>query len=418
MMIKKVVVNILGFICLQQALLAQNNASPYSIIGIGDIEKSTFDRTSGMGNAGMALSSNRFLYNANPASYSALDDKFFHFEIAARSKSVKYSGIPISNGTDKSSDLQFKKMVVAMKLKPRWGAAIGILPFSTTNYSYYGTKSIQGTGNTVPAYYDGTGSVNQFFFANSFKLNKHFSFGLQTSYLFGQLNQTETINTGISDSLLTTNRKNVIGTPYFKPGIQYNTKLNKNWQLYVGATGALKTTINSTYSLTFSDGNNTVIDNPNYQTKNFALPSQYATSVAAKLKDKFTFAADYSFQKWSSLNYKGLSYALVNSSMYSVGFEYSKKQNFRDVSFERHFLQAGFFYNDSYIRISNEQINNYGVTFGGGMNFMRSSLGVQLNMEIGQRGTTNKNLIKENYTQINLILSYRDFWFVKVKKFD
>ena len=63
---------------------AQNNSSPYSIIGIGDIEKSSFDRTSGMGHAGVALSSNRYIYQANPASYAALDQHFFHFEAAAR----------------------------------------------------------------------------------------------------------------------------------------------------------------------------------------------------------------------------------------------------------------------------------------------------------------------------------------------
>ena len=40
---------------------AQNNTSPYSLIGIGDIEKSSFDRTSGMGHAGVALSSNRYI---------------------------------------------------------------------------------------------------------------------------------------------------------------------------------------------------------------------------------------------------------------------------------------------------------------------------------------------------------------------
>lgn len=62
-------------------VFAQNNASPYSIVGIGDIEKSSFDRTSAMGHAGVALSSdatNRFLYHANPASYSGLQDKFFN----------------------------------------------------------------------------------------------------------------------------------------------------------------------------------------------------------------------------------------------------------------------------------------------------------------------------------------------------
>src|ERR1700755_1188305 len=89
--------------CTIMAAHAQNNTSPYSIIGIGDIEKSAFDRTSGMGHAGIALSSNRFLFQANPASYSALDEHFFHFEVSSRYKSVGYSGTPITDPTQSQS---------------------------------------------------------------------------------------------------------------------------------------------------------------------------------------------------------------------------------------------------------------------------------------------------------------------------
>ena len=40
-------------------------------------------------------------------------------------------------------------------------------------------------------------------------------------------------------------------------------------------------------------------------------------------------------------------------------------------------------------------------------------------MELGTRGTTDNSLIKENYTQFNLSLSYRDFWISrKMKKYD
>ncbi|HJU45491.1 MAG TPA: hypothetical protein VJ647_01855, partial [Chitinophagaceae bacterium] len=55
--------------------IAQNISSPYSIIGIGDLENSYFNRTSGMANTGLSLRSNYILHQANPASYSALDNQ-------------------------------------------------------------------------------------------------------------------------------------------------------------------------------------------------------------------------------------------------------------------------------------------------------------------------------------------------------
>jgi|APCry1669189567_1035234.scaffolds.fasta_scaffold01975_3 hypothetical protein len=424
-MIKRIILNIAAIVCLQQVVIAQNNNSPYSIYGIGDIEQSSFDRTSGMGHAGMALSSNRFLYNANPASLSGLDDKFFNFEMTARAKYINYSGDPITSSSGTSSDLQIKKMSLALKIKPKWGVSLGLLPFSSANYSFYSNKNIAGAGNvTVPAYYQGSGSINQFYLSNSYKLFKNFSIGLQSSYLFGQFNQTESIiSSFVTDSGITTTRKNVISSFYFKPGFQFNTKLNSNVSVYFGGTATFKTSLDGVASLSVTDGGgtvptpqNTIIEN--YKSTPFTLPSKYSGSIAAKVNEKYTFSVDYSFQNWNSQNVQGITYKLVNSSFIGAGIEIAKIQKFRDISIERHFWQAGVFRDNSYLQINGQQVSTYGITFGGGKNFLRSNLGLQINTELGVRGMTTGGMIQENYAQLNVILSYRDFWFVKVKRFD
>lgn len=418
-MTKKFILNIVAIVCFNCILLGQNNNSPYSIIGVGSIDHSSFDRTSGMGHAGMSLSSNRFLYNANAASLSALDDKFFNFEMSASSKFINYSGTPIVAGSSASSDLQIKKISLAIKLKPKWGVGFGLMPYSNTSYSFYGSKYILGSNNTVPAYYQGSGGINQIYLSTGYQVSKNLSLGVQASYLFGQLSQTENIagGFGIDSSLITTRTINV-GSPCFKPGFQYNTKLNTNWKLYLGGTATFKTSINGVYNLSVVNGYTTLPSYNSFKGQVITLPAQYAGSIAAKLKDKYTFAVDYSFQNWNELNSKGINYKLVNSNFIGAGFELSKKQTYRDITFERHFFQAGVFYSDSYLQVNGRQISSYGITFGGGKNLLRSNLGVQLNMELGVHGTTQANLIEERYAQINLILSYRDFWFVKVKKFD
>ena len=419
-MSKKIILNIAAIICFNCVVFGQNNNSPYSIIGIGDFEHSSYDRTSGMGHAGMALSSNRFLYNANAASLSALDDKFFNIEMSTTAKFVQYAGTPISASANSSSDLQVKKISIAIKALPKWGVGFGLLPYSNTSYQFYSNKYIVGTtNNTTSAYYQGSGHVSQLYLSNAYQLTKGLSIGLQASYLFGQLNQTENITPGGGiDSALVTTRKIDIGTPYFKPGFQYHTKLNRNWQLHLGGTTTFKKSINGSYSLSVTDGNTTLPSYPDFKGQVFTLPAQYSGSIAAKLKDKYTFAVDYSYQNWNDLNIHGYNYRLVNSNFLAAGFELSKKQTYRDLTFERHFLQAGVFYSNSYLQVNGQQIANYGFTFGGGKNLVRSNLGVQLNVELGVHGTTTAGLIEERYAQVNLILSYRDFWYVKVKKFD
>src|SRR5437867_12687153 len=99
---KKLFVFIGVIIFAQQKSNAQNDVSPYSIIGIGDIQQSSFDRSSGMGNTGISLSSSKFMYHANPASYSKLDDHFFSMEVTMRYKDITYSGNTITSVNNRS----------------------------------------------------------------------------------------------------------------------------------------------------------------------------------------------------------------------------------------------------------------------------------------------------------------------------
>lgn len=422
-MIKRSIYFSIFFLAGAFTLHAQNNTSAYSIIGIGDIEKSSFDRSSGMGHAGVALSSNRFLNQANPAAFGRLDEHFFYAEVSGRYKGTSYSGTPVTDPTQsQSSDAQFKKIAIALKLRPRWAISVGILPYSTSNYSFSGMKTVQGTNFSTPAFYEGSGSTNQFYLTNSYSITKNLFIGVQASYLFGQLQETETLTPGLTDSALVTTRNIYLGNIMFKGGLQYRAKINKDWAVSVGATVANKTKLRADYGLHVTDGNTVVVNNEFYRSNYFSVPTSYTGGVAVTYKDAYTLTADYNYQGWSDMNYKGINYSLVNSQRYSVGAEYSKKFNYMNQSFERYFFQAGFFYSDSYLRIAGHQLQDYGLTLGAGGMIARTNqgdFGLQGALELGQRGTTASGLIKENYSQVSITLCYRDFWVSrKLKRFD
>ena len=93
----------------------------------------------------------------------------------------------------------------------------------------------------------------------------------------------------------------------------------------------------------------------------------YSGGIAALLNNKYTLAVDYSYQGWRDLKYQGLSYELVNSNKISAGFEYANKVKLRDGGFfERSFLQAGLYYDESYLKINGKQLTSYGLTLGAG----------------------------------------------------
>lgn len=405
-------------------VMAQNNNSPTSIIGIGDLENGYMDRSSGMANAGVSLSSGRFMYHANPASYSRLDDHFFAIEMTGRFKAVSYSGTPITTSTGSSTDLQVAKLAMAVKVKKWWGVSLGLLPYSTSNYSLYTTKGVTGDLEyNMPAYYQGSGGLHKVYFANAVNISKKLSVGLEASYIWGSMQQEETLDaSSLTGTTITTTAQDYYHGALFKVGAQYNTQLTKKWKLNLGAAASNKTRLSKGTFITVLNGTTSVVtDDRTANDQSFYIPVNYTAGGSLVYNNKLTIAYDYNRQNWQDLGYSGLSYHLVNADRHSAGVEYSSKRplysNTNDYMYEKYFLQAGLFYSHSYLQMYNQHLKNYGVTIGAGLN-TKSPLSYQVSMELGINGTTSNNLVKQNYTMVNFTVMYRDFWFTKVKKYN
>src|ERR1700742_4300019 len=91
-------------------VMAQNNFSPYSQMGIGDVEDGFYNRTTGLGNTGIAYRSNRFLINNNPAAFSGLANQYFSMETGIRGSFIDYSGSPVTPAATQSGDITFRRL--------------------------------------------------------------------------------------------------------------------------------------------------------------------------------------------------------------------------------------------------------------------------------------------------------------------
>jgi len=69
------------------------------------------------------------------------------------------------------------------------------------------------------------------------------------------------------------------------------------------------------------------------------------------------------------------------------------------------------------LMINSESINDMGMTLGVGLPISGSFSNVNLGFEFGKKGTTNANLVQENYANFSASFSLNDKWFVK-RKFD
>lgn len=419
MMLNKMILAGAGFVIgLPFIVSAQNSSSPYSVLGIGDIENSSFNRYTGMANAGVALTDGRNINNSNAASLTGLNEHFYTFEIATRYKQAIFDGAQVTAPDNKSADFAVRRINLAMKVAKRWGSSVGLQPFSTANYSYSALKNIGGTLQNVIAAYEGDGGVNQFYWANGYKLTKNTSIGLTSSFLFGSLQQTESLLASDNSTVsLTTKQNTYLRNYYFNFGLQTGFRINSKWQSRYGVTFSPKTDLYAEYATEVTSDDGVSIKNEVTKNDYFTLPANINMGIAFVKNEKYTYTINAQMQNWGGLKYKGTNYELVNSNKISLGFQHIKtEKNYYNREYEKGYFQMGIYAGQSYLKVKNVPITDIGGSIGYGINSRTSPISLLIALEGGRRGTSNKNILSENYVNLNFTFSYVDLLF-KGKKY-
>jgi hypothetical protein len=389
---------------------AQNVSSPYSLLGIGDIETKTFSRYSATG-AALARRS-AFAYNhANPASLTALPYKTIHFDIATRGRISRFKELNVDTFSMPSMDFVMKRITLAFKPTQRTAFAFGLQPYSSVNYLQFQQQAVLDGNNSYTRLIDGSGGLNQVYFSMGRQYGQRFSAGLTASWLFGSLSE-ETQYIGNTFNLYLLKKQN---TFYYgaglQGGLQYHSLPNKKWQHQVGLTAAAHTRLNGTLEVTYSEGEgNPVITKTVEEDQRFQMPASIGLGYTAVYNNKFTLSAEGQYYNWpyQKVNYTN-SYTGSAWRM-AAGIEYSKQQKQGNTQTEKYHLGVGFSAESSYLRIKGKQLLDWGFTFGGGMNISRH-LSAYSSIELGNRGQRSQGQITESYTQFVVGLALKDLWF-------
>jgi hypothetical protein len=404
-------------------VMAQNNFSPYSQMGIGDVEDGFYNRTTGLGNTGIAYRSNRFLINNNPAAFSGLANQYFSMETGIRGSFVDYSGSPVTPASTQSGDITFRRIAMGIKPAKNWGSSIGLVPFSTQNYEFNVPYYIQGSSNEIANhYYQGHGSVNKAYWANAYEFFHHVSIGVDAGYIFGQLNQKDIIQAGSGASQASTTNDVNLQNLYMTYGLQVYSNIGKHWSFIIGGVFSQKTDLLASSNKQVLGSDSSILQNEQLPDSYLSLPNSYGAGISITHNDKYTWLADYRYSDWNSVQHKntypGQDYSIVSSERGSIGFEISKKRTFYNQKIELSYIQTGLYYGNSYLQINGKQIKDMGVTMGFGMNSLKSPLAYSIVFQYGIKGTQQNNLIRENYANVTFVINYGSIWFTKGKKFE
>jgi hypothetical protein len=427
-MIKKVK-NIIFCILLASVFPAKaqiTSSSPYSQYGLGDLKGSFLPQNRGMAGLGQGLRKPGLYDNiniSNPASYSTLE--LTTFDVGASMDIRQLSKNQLNGKNQFNSTLSHITFGVPVN---RYSAlSFGLVPFTDLGYQFSNSGLVDTT--KVDYIYSGEGGVAKAYMGYGFKLGKNFSFGFNLAYLFGNLKQnrafefSEDITSGFNSR---TQYSNAVGGLSYDYGLQFYTDLNDRSKFILGYTGNAGSSINSKINTVTTRYRKDVLGNElaTADSTFFAegvknqikMPSTHTVGFAFEKTNVWLIGADLSYSRWSDYREGALNPGLNDSYGIALGGQLTPDANAVSSYFKLVDYRLGIKYDKTFVKIGNNDINQYALTFGFGFPLPRnrsSFYKINLSTEIGQRGTLANNLVRDRYVNINLGFTLNDKWFLK-----
>ncbi len=410
-----VIVLLIGAIFSMYSAQAQKStSSPYSRFGVGELATKGTTHNKAMGGVGIALRDKHYINTSNPASYTTLDSTSFIFDMGITSN---FNQLENLEAKENHSNVNLEYFAFAFSMKKWWGFSAGIRKVTNVDYDLDFNFQNKEFG-AYSTKYEGSGGVNKVYLSNGFRLGRNLSVGFSTNYNWGKINENKSASFEDGYGLPLYSKEELkVSNFNFEFGTQYTAYFKNDRQLHIGATFSNKTDLTGEYTKFLHRA--TPLDTVSYlniDKKILELPNSFGIGVAVVSK-KLTLAADANYQAWgdvASLNTEstGVNVALKDSYKLALGAEFTPKKFSGRRFFDRLNYRAGVFYHNSNLEINGTRLKEYGATVGLGIPIRSSYLNLAL--ELGTRGTTDKGLIKENYAKVSLSFSIFETWFQKI----
>ena len=394
----------------------QTTSSPYSRFGLGDLKSQFSPVFNSLGGGGYAISNSKIINPYSPASYSAFEANSFLFSTGFNNE---ITDIQSGSQNQTVNNVSLSHIIFGFPINKKIGASFGIIPYSNIGYALENRDE----NYNANMFYDGDGGISKVYLGGALKLHKNISVGGNASYLFGGLNRRkklefddETIFNSRSNSLIS------INGIFYEFGALFSKDLadkNSNISIAINTSNnadikAMRTDLVETfeYSGVYEIVKDTFVNS--VEKGNMILP-KYTNMGIAYSMDKLLLIFDYSTQNWNDYQLFGESDSLVSSKRFSGGLQYTPDISSVTQFYKRCHYRIGFAMNTTPLQINNTQLEDKSISLGVGIPIKRNKSTYDISLVLGQRGTTNNNLLKENYIRIGLSMSFEGVWFVKQK---
>ena len=403
--------------------------TPYSIFGIGELDREGTAFNKSMGGVGIATRNRRFINMTNPAAVTARDSLAFMADFGLEQKNTLYS-----QGDLRSANNTFNihNFILSFPIYRSSAFMVGLSPFSDVGYDF---KSIETDpmiiGNTGNITYDsyGTGSIYQAFVGAGVTFWKRLSLGAEFLYYFGNVDKISRMDySNSSFRSLNSGSEISVNASTGKFGLQYEQKLGGDVSMIIGATYRMSAKMGG-YSTNYKYATqSSVVDTLKHSVDTLAYGSLRIADeigVGLSLKGGEKWHAEFNYLR-SGWNGSGMDtapgFSVVNdkfkfsttvSQSFRAGFEIVPNRN--DIRYYRKTCayRAGVYYDQAYYKLNGDNVNSMGVTLGVTLPVFRWYNGITLGVDLGQKASTRQGMIRERYAKFAIGFNIHDKWFQK-----
>jgi hypothetical protein len=377
-----------------------STSSPYSTIGIGEIDNKIYGLNSGMANVGIGTYRIGFLNNTNPAAI-AIDSSFFIFDISLSGNFSRYSTAVMN---EYANNVNVRKVAFGVRIFSKLSVSAGILPYSNVQYRIQSYGYVEGKNDEkYELNYEGSGGLSKTYITATYKLLPNLYAGINTSYLFGRINRSETLS---NQQLQTTSEVDKIFCDF---GLIYNKKIDRT-TLSAGLVFGYESKIKLKNYQTLSSLGETETETSTYT----SLPQNIGIGLTMQNNSRRSykmFAIDYKFHNWANIKSPDNRMKYADNHRINAGVEYIPNYRTPRNYIQRIQYQAGAYFERSHQIINGKNIMEMGATVGAIFPLKNNYTQIFLSADVGRRGGT--GLINENFVRINLGVSVNQLWFLK-----
>ncbi|RXQ97570.1 hypothetical protein EO244_01390 [Ancylomarina salipaludis] len=413
----KKIIALLGIslLSLTNLVTAQNNtSSPYSYYGLGELSQSGSGNSISMGGTSLAYRNGGVLNIQNPAALAHIDSLKFIFNVGM---AAKYTNLNQGDESDSFNDYNLTRLAFGFKVSSRYSTAFSVSPYSNLGYEITKREKVIGSETYLNRALKGSGGLNQLIWSNGVKVTKNLSLGINGIYLFGNNTRDEIITLESGSSYVYDNKTKLNSQGlYFNLGAQYQLNFGKyNFTLAAKYQPKLAVSAEQVIQVTNYSSGVGAVRYEDTDEGSFDVPESYGLGFGINRGKHLWIGGDYLHEKWSDTKVFNKDNNLRDRDKFSLGIEYKANDGYARKFFKKMTYRLGGFYDTGYITVEDEEIGAMGVSLGLGIPMAKNTGMINVALEFGFSGTTNNNMVREDFTRITVDINLFERWFVKRK---